>query len=537
MERPLGRREILESAFGIGVGVSLAGCSDTDDAPDDDEDRNWVTSDALNDDWVEGQFRPAYHFTPEQGWMNDPNGMVYYDGQYHLFFQYNPDGTQWANIQWGHATSDDLVSWEEHGVKLPYEDGIHQFSGGAVVDEENTAGFGTDALVLSYTGHHDGTEVQDQRIAYSTDNGETVTKYVDNPVIDSDIGEFRDPNVFRYEPDDRWIMAVSRVHTAPDRPAGIEFYSSDDHVEWTYESTYEVKNTHDADLWECPDLFELPVDGGDDSRWVLTVSVDHDREDHHIGHFDGTSFSLDRREVADHGFDFYAAMSWANDPEERRLLLAWMNNWPYAGEIPGPGWRGAQTFPRRLTLVDDGAGPELRQRPAPALDTIRGTRLAQITDEPLAPDSDPLADADVTGRCIEVDALIQPDDASEVGVRVRESSDGDQYTAVSYQPVGSLLRFDRRESGAFFDDATYGERSVTLDPLPDGSIRLRLLVDRSSVELFANDGRLTMSNLVFPDWESTGVSLFTTGGTATLVELTVDELCLPVAEPGDTQPA
>lgn len=531
----INRRTVLEGAVPIGLGVGLAGCTDEEDSSEDDDDeRDWVTKEDLRDDadWEEGQFRPSYHFAPERGWMNDPNGMVYHDGRYHLFFQYNPDGTQWANIQWGHATSEDLLSWDEHGVKLPYEDGVHQFSGGAVVDESNTTGFGENALVLSYTGHHDASEIQDQRIAYSTDSGETVTKYAENPVIDSDVGEFRDPNVFWYDPDDIWILAVSRVAPTEGRPAGIEFYSSPDHVEWTYESTYEIRNAHDADIWECPDLYELPVEGGD-SRWILSVSVGHGREDHHLGRFDGSTFTLDRRIVADHGFDFYAAMSWANEPQDRRVMLAWLNNWAYAGQIPGPGWRGTQTFPRRIRLVEDGGGVELRQQPVAELESLRESTLVERTDAEIAPDADPIDGEEVQGRCLEVDARIHPADAAEVGVRVRESDDGDQRTTVSYQPTGSLLRFDRSESGAFFDEDTYGERTVTLDTLEDGSIRLRLLVDRSSVELFANDGRLTMSNLVFPDWDSTGVSLFARNGTARLEELTVYELGDSVDEPAD----
>lgn len=466
-------------------------------------------------------YRPAYHVTPSSGWMNDPNGMVYYDGEYHLFYQYNPDDTRWGNVHWGHATSEDLVTWEDHGAKLAPEDGVLQFSGGAAVDERNTAGFGENALVVAYTGHHVDSGVEDQRLAYSDDRGETVTKYDANPVLPSETGDFRDPNVFRYGPDESWRLVVSRVQAADDRPVGIEIYSSENLRNWTYESTYEQRYSHDADMWECPDLYELSVDGGS-SKWVLTVSADGERVDHLIGSFDGSVFSLDRRVVADHGFDFYAAMSWANEPRDRRLSLAWMNNWSYAEEIPGPGWRGTQTFPRRVTLSNEGSGMHIRQRPAEEITEFRNALLGSFESELITPDVDPVDDADVRGRCLDIVATIDPGEAERTGLTVRKGEG--QRTTVSYQAASGTLLFDRTASGEFFGDGASGSTSAPLDTLSDGTIELRLLVDRSSVEVFANDGRLSMSNLVFPDWHSTGVSLFADGGDAELVSLDVWEL-------------
>jgi sucrose-6-phosphate hydrolase SacC (GH32 family) len=286
----LDRRALLGTTATVGLGAWLAGCRGVEPDSDAMTDTDTVGTEQES---VADPYRPAYHATPPSGWMNDPNGMVYHDGQYHLFYQYNPDDTQWGDIHWGHATSEDLVTWENHGAKLAPENDIMQFSGGAVVDHRNDAEFGADSIVFAYTGHHTDTEIQDQRIAYSGDGGTTVTKYEANPVLPSSVGEFRDPNVFWYEPDESWRLVVSRVEATEGHPAGIEIYSSENLRDWNYESTYERRYSHDAAMWECPDLYELPVAGGT-SKWVLTVSADGNRVDHHVGTFDGSAFALDR---------------------------------------------------------------------------------------------------------------------------------------------------------------------------------------------------------------------------------------------------
>lgn len=449
--------------------------------------------------------------------------MVYHDGAYHLFYQYNPDDTDWGSVHWGHATSEDLFNWKNQGSKLEPEDDVLQFSGGAVVDSENTSGFGRDSLVLTYTGHHRDTRIEDQRLAYSTDGGKSVTKYADNPVIPSNSPDFRDPNVFRYEPDDSWRLVVSRVSATNDRPAGIEIYRSEDLHDWTYESTYEKRAIHDATEWECPDLYELPVKGGD-TKWVLTVSADGGRVDHLVGEFDGTDFSLDRRVVADKGHDYYAAMSWANEPQDRRIALGWMNNWRYAEEIPDPGWRGTMTVPRRVTLVEDGDTVDVRQSPAGELTTLRGTKLTSLDSERLHSGDEPLANEGVSGRCLDIEMAIAPGNADTVGLDVRKGEE--QQTTISYHTDTEMLLFDRSKSGTYFDTASSGATSADLQPMDDGTISLRVLVDRSSVEVFANDGRLAMSNLIYPDWQSDGISLFTENGDAEIVSLDVWELSL-----------
>lgn len=463
------------------------------------------------------QWRPEYHFSPTDGWMNDPNGLVYHDGAYHLFYQAGE-----RQRRWDHAVSADLLTWSEQGTKIPVDSSVEAFSGGAVVDRDDTADFGTNALVYTYTGHHDdGTE--DQRLAYSSDGGETVHTYEKNPVIESAADNFRDPNTFWYEPDESWRMVVGRIDRTEERPAGVEIYSSDDLRDWTYESTYRAPN---GEEWECPSLLELPVAGTKETRWVLIVSpVELGSVEYHVGRFDGTAFTAENVIRADHGHDFYAAQHWANEPENRGLVISWMNNWEYAMDGPDPGWRGVMTIPRTISLEGVDGDIEVRQRPATEVTEARGDAIAELTSETIAPDEDPLYRADIESRAFEIVASIDPRSADAVGLRVREGIG--QESRIVYDARDEELRFDRTNSGALFDDDTYGESSVPLATLEDGTIELRVLVDRCSVELFANGGRRTMTNLVYPDWESAGASLFSEGGVADIERLVAYDLAAP----------
>ncbi len=501
----------------------------------------------------EDPWRPGFHFAPPQGWINDPNGLVYHDGIYHLFFQYNPHDVVWDEIQWGHATSPDLFDWIYHGVKLPFDDenNIAKFSGAATVDEENTAGFGDDALILSYTGAHFDEPIQDQRIAYSTDNGRTVETYDENPVIDTDDPEFRDPNVFWHEPDEQWVMAVSRVEDGDDdgdeRPAGIEFHTSEDHIDWTYESTFTIDEyedvvggietddgvyTNSVDIWECPDLFELPIEGTDETKWVLTVSVqdgdDNPRDDHLIGEFDGSEFTMEDRTIADYGYDYYAAISWDNEPAGRRIQVGWAAHWPYMEFIPETGWRGIMSVPREVSLTQGDDSIEAREHPVEELTDLRQEKLAELSGEMVTPGRDPLEDTNVEGRSLEIIATINPLGADEIGLRVREG-ENDQ-SVITYYTDDEELEFDRLDSSidgpadGFYDP---GQEDATVMPLEvreDGTIQLQILVDRSSVEIFGNDGLRTMTNQMFPDWNSTGVSLFAERGGARIEDMVVYDL-------------
>ena len=471
-----------------------------------------VTAAPESDEEAETEpYRPEYHFSPTSGWMNDPNGMVYHDGRYHLFYQAGKD-----RRRWDHAVSDDLVTWEEWGTEI-LDDGIQAYSGGAAVDGANTAGFGPDALVATFTGHHDD-GLEDQRLAFSVNGGRTVDRSEHNPVIESDVGDFRDPNPVWYEPDRNWRLLVARVSGTADRPAGIEIYESDDLHEWTYLNTYGSGGAN----WECPSLYELPVAGSDETRWVLTVSVEWNHVEHHVGRFDGTTFQVDRRLRADHGFDFYGAQSWANTPSRPGLQLAWMNNWVYAHGVPGSGWQGAQTLPRTVSLVTGDDGVELRQRIPPEVTRLRSRKLTTLHHERIAPDTDPVSATPAAGDTIELFAKIRPRDADSVGLAVRESSA--QRTLVTFDVPNEELIVDRGEADALFSPDGFAIETGPLPLLDDGTIELRLLVDRCSLEVFANDGRYTNTNLIFPDPESTGVSSFARGGSAELLEFVAYDL-------------
>jgi len=496
---PLSRRSLLKTA-GTGLAATLFGSAGTGA-------KSATTVANTGSD----PYRPNFHFSPADGWMNDPNGMVYHEGEYHLFYQAGED-----RRRWDHAVSEDLVTWSEQGRKIP-DEGIQAFSGGAVVDEADTSGFGENSLVAMYTGHHDD-GVEDQRVAYSTNRGRVVSKADENPVIPSDVSDFRDPNPFWYAPDGNWRMVVARVSATTDRPRGIEIYESPNLTDWTYLSTYESGDQQ----WECPSLYKLPVEGTDRSRWVMTVSVEWNHVEHHVGHFDGTDFVVDERVRADHGHDFYGGQSWANTPDRDGLLLSWMNHWDYATDLPDNGWRGAQTVPRNVTLVDEGSGVEVRQRPVDELTGIRQSTLADLRNEPITDTDDPLAGQGVDGDTIEILATIDPGSADAVGLRVRESDA--ERTVVEYDAVNGELIVDRSESGEFFSADNYGVETGPLSTRSDGTVRLRVLVDRSSVEVFANDGRHANTNLIFPAQSSTGTSMYASGGEAELVDLVAYDL-------------
>jgi fructan beta-fructosidase len=469
-----------------------------------------MTGTAVGKNFGSQPWRPEYHFSPDSGWMNDPNGLVYNNGVYHLFYQ----AGEWPR-RWDHATSTDLVSWTEHGTKIPATDTISPFSGGADIDKYNTAGFGEDAIICMYTGHHIDSGIEDQRIAYSTDNGETVHKYGGNPVIPSDHGAFRDPKPFWYEPDESWRMVVGRISGIENRPAGTEIWSSENAIDWTYESTYRSG----GEGWECPDLFKLPVEGSDEMKWVLMVSpIETRRVEYHVGNFDGTKFTSEQRFIGDYGHDFYATQRWSNLPEEknRGLHIGWMNNWNYAMEGTPDGYQEAQTIPRTIRLQDAEDTIELRQSPTEELAQARKETLAEMNSAIItpAPINTSLKGEDVAGRTLDLIATITPRNADQVGLRVRES-DG-QETVITYDTANSELQFDRTNSGMVFEDGFFGTESAPLELRDDGTIQLRVLVDRSSVEVYGNEGRRAMTHIVFPSWNSTGVSFFTEGGAAEL---------------------
>lgn len=466
--------------------------------------------------------RPCVHFTPPANFCNDPNGCVYHDGRWHLFYQHNPFGDTWGHMSWGHASSRDLVTWAHHPVAIPEADGVMAFSGSAVVDAHDTAGFGAGALVAIYTGHHVADDREDQRLAYSRDGGETWTVYDGNPVLDRGGVHFRDPKVFWHEPTGRWVMVVLR---AVDRVA--QFYGSDNLKSWTLLSEFGEAEASTSGYgapnvpnWECPDLFELPVEGEPgETRWVLKVDIGDNAiaggsgGQYFVGRFDGERFHPDHPPEKtlwlDHGRDFYAAQSWNHAPDGRRTWIGWMSNWRYAGTTPTFPWRGQMSVPRELRLVRTPRGIRLRQRPVPELTSARGDRWEQ-REVPIPAGVQRL---DVEGEALDLEVVFEAGTAARYGLYVRVGAG--QATRIGYDVPSGRLYVDRMGAGEpAFHPEFPAVHAAIVRPDRLGRVALRVIVDVGSVEVFANGGEAVISDLVFPDSASRGVALFAEGGEA-----------------------
>ena len=489
-------------------------------------------SDALPErDAKERADRPVFHFAPPRGWINDPNGQVFFDGEFHLCYQLNPYGTRWQNMSWGHAVSRDLVHWEDLGVALHQQGGIMIFSGQATVDHQNTSGFGAGGkppIVAAYTGHRVDGSRQTQDLAFSLDRGRTWTKYAKNPVLDINNPNFRDPKVFWHAPTKKWVMAVVMANERK-----VHFYGSLNLREWKFLSHFGPAGAPKKSNWECPDLFQLPVEGTDgrEVKWVLHVGMGDGAAaggsggEYFVGDFDGTTFTsdepLDTVRWADFGRDFYAAVTWENVPPQdgRRIWIGWMNNWRYANDIPtGVDWRGMMSVPRTLALRRaEGDTLRLVQRPVLELESLRGEHRA-VPQTRLAPGT-PATLKENAGDAIVVVAEFTPAaDAKAFGFKVCVG--GGHETVVGYDVAKQELFIDRTKSGnTTFHSDFPGRHAAPLKPGPDGKIKLHVLVDRYSVEAFANDGAVTITDLIFPKPESRGVQVYSDGGA---VEYTLD---------------
>ncbi|WP_243077170.1 glycoside hydrolase family 32 protein [Microbacterium sp. SS28] len=432
--------------------------------------------------------RPAAHFTTRNTWLNDPNGLLYHAGTYHLFFQTNPHGTTWGNISWGHATSTDLVTWIEQDVAIPYTSEEMAFSGSAVVDAHNTAGFagpGETALVAVYTSARPGrageATSQSQSLAFSVDEGATWSRYAGNPVLDIGSDEFRDPKVFWYGgADGHWVMVA--VEAVARR---VVVYKSQDLITWTFASGFGPAHATDG-VWECPDLFPLTVAGTDESRWVLVVSMNPggiaggSGTQYFVGDFDGASFvpdhvsdSIDPVEFdwLDYGRDYYAAVSFNNVPDDRRLMIGWASNWDYANDTPTHPWRSAMSLVREVSLVRCADG-----------------RL-RVAQRPVLPE-------DRAGlHVFELSLPAGPHDHHALVL----TGAGDDRLVITVDGEDRSITCDRTRSG---DTAFHGDfPSVDWAPLPvgpDGAVDLLIVVDAMIVEIYAGDGLVTMTEQVFP---------------------------------------
>jgi fructan beta-fructosidase len=451
------------------------------------------------------QYRPQIHFSPEAHWINDPNGMVFANGQYHLFYQYYPDSSVWGPMHWGHAVSKDLIHWKHLPVAL-YPDSLGCiFSGSAVADVNNTSGLGKDGkgpLVAIFTYHDFVGEkaktntFQTQAIAYSNDDGLTWTKYEHNPVIKNPgIRDFRDPKVMWHEASKKWIMTLATLNT-------ITFFSSPDLKNWTKESEFgEGVGQHGA-AWECPDLFKLKVDGTDLEKWVLIVNINPggpnggSAAQYFVGEFDGKVFHNESpgpgARWMDYGKDNYAGVSWSGIPQTdgRRLLIGWMSNWQYARNVPTTVWRGAMTLPRELKLKKLPSGEiVLNGYPTAEFDNYGHKWQTLQAEKPANTYNLGIADA--------FDFAVNLDLARANQATIQLANDKNEVFEIILDKVKQQVRINRNQSGEISFSKEFPVDIIAPANIQD-KVSLRLVIDQASVELFMDGGLLEMTNIVYP---------------------------------------
>ena len=447
------------------------------------------------------QFRPVYHHTPLYGWMNDPNGMVYQDGVWHLFYQYNPFGSQWENMNWGHSTSRDLIHWEAQPIALEPDALGSIFSGSCVIDKDNTAGFGAGAMIAMYTS---AGQNQSQSIAYSTDGGKTFTTYAGNPVITQDAPDFRDPKVFWFEQTKRWIVVLAVGQE-------VQFYSSPNLKDWTYESSFGREYGNHDGVWECPDLLPLTLNAklsnNSSKKWVLLLNINPggpfggSATQYFVGQFDGHKFTCEdapsETKWMDYGKDHYATVTFSNAPDNRTVAIAWMSNWQYANQVPTQQFRSANSIPRDLHLMQLDGETYLVSTPSKEMLDMRGKAVKK---------------GSASNKIIK-NLLKQNDGAYEITATLDMQKDGQaQVTLFNNKGEEAVIGFDTAKKEYYFDRTKSGLTSfsddfacVTRAPLPDAdTYNLRIFVDKASIEVFidpgfGHSGVFPMTSLVFPN--------------------------------------
>ncbi|TYP71885.1 glycoside hydrolase family 32 protein [Paenibacillus methanolicus] len=479
---------------------------------------------------IDEKYRPQFHFTPPANWMNDPNGMVYFEGEYHLFYQHHPNGTTWGPMHWGHAISRDLVHWEHMPIALKPDHNGFIFSGSVVVDWKDSSGFfgGGPGLVAIFT-HADQypdseRPRQRQSLAYSSDKGRSWTMYENNPVLVNEAHtDFRDPKVFWHEPKQHWVMVLAVGDRA-------QFYVSYDMKNWTFASEFGMTEGSHEGVWECPDLIELPIEGSNDTcKWVLIVSIgDHpdypegSRTQYFVGEFDGITFTNENDAASvlwlDHGRDNYAGVTWSDvqRPDGAKLFIGWMSNWKYSNLTPTQEWRSAMTLPRELRVRRTPLGTRLVQQPVPELQALReqGQNL-QWEGVTIRPGDNLLAG--LQGDRYELVCEFEAGLAEEIGFLLRTSDT--EKTVVGYRAAERKLFVCRSDAGeSEFHRQFACKHDVQLEPL-EGRFRLHIFVDHSSVEIFANDGEVVITDQIFPNPSSVGLELYTRGGEAIIHRL------------------
>ena len=439
------------------------------------------------------KFRPAYHHTPAYGWMNDPNGMFYKDGVYHLYYQYNPYGSMWENMTWGHSTSKDLIHWEAQPIAIEPDALGDIFSGSCVVDKKNNR------VVAFYTSA--GEKMQIQSMAISTDNGQTFQKYKGNPVLVSKEEDFRDPKCFWNPEIQKWnlILAVGQE---------MRIYSSSNLTDWTYESSFGItvnKQTdevteigcHDG-VWECPDLVKLQVRGTDKQKWLLICNINPggpfggSATQYFVGDFDGHKFTCEHQDTRwmDYGKDHYATVTFDNAPDGRKIALAWMSNWQYANQAPTKQFRSANSVPRDLDLFEYNGETYCGVTPSRELNAVRGKATNKLSQ-----------------TC---EIVVDMKGSTEI---ILSNSLGEQ-VVMTYDAANKTFAMDRTRSYASFSEAFPVK---TVAPTYGQIKQLRIFIDRSSIEAFDAEGKMAMTNLVFPNEPYNNIKV--KGGKATIYEI------------------
>ena len=450
------------------------------------------------------KYRPQFHFSPQKGWIGDPDGLIFYKGLYHLFW-------------WGHAVSKDLIHWEELPYPMKGDDGSFvYFTGSVIVDKNNTAGFGDSTIIAVYTMHKKGTNSEMQALSYSTD-GINFQFYDKNPVLDIGNTSFRDPTVFWHTSTGRWVMAVSM----PDEHK-VSFYGSGNLKDWKHLSDFGPMGAHTA-AWEVPDLFQLPVDGNNNNKkWILTVGQGPNRVQYFTGDFDGTQFKPDTQTIRlngqsntplwiDYGTDFYAARTWRNIGDEASnpvTLLGWMGNWSYARQVPTSWGRGFEAVPRILSLKTFKQGLRIVQQPVEGLKKLRQKEVV-IGKKNIA-GTVPLKEFEPTTNSYElnVDLIVNPATVCGLNLLVGEG----RKLTIGYDALKEQLFIDRTNCSDFNGDSVFNKKfpakmAASLQ-LTGRRLQLHVLVDKSSVEVFANNGAVALSCLTFPSENQRGLELF-----------------------------
>jgi len=461
------------------------------------------------------QYRPQFHFTPAINWTNDPNGLVYVNSAYHLFYQYNPFGNVWGHMSWGHAISYDLVHWQHLPVAIPEENGVMIFSGSCVYDKNNTSGLGKkgkEPMVAIYTGHTETN--QSQYIAYSLDEGKTWTNYTKNPVLDIHKKDFRDPKVFWHEPTKKWVMAVM---LPPEHK--VQFYGSKNLLQWNLLSEFGPAGDTTG-IWECPDLFQANIEGSPDKKWVLTMSISYAMQ-YFVGEFDGTIFHNENPATKiyrpDYGPDYYAAISYNNLPlAQQPTMIGWCNNWNYANDIPTSPWKSAFSLPRNISVKKVNDEWIMLQRPIKNLEQLRSMLL--VPRNITVKDTSKLS---LQSNQFEMHFNFHPMQNTIAGVRLAVGND--HYFEIGYDAANQKLYVDRSKTANQNFNPKFAQlsRYETSLVAKGNNLDLDIYFDNSIVEIFANDGECVMTTQIFPISDEKGIEFFSNNGASAFSNVTV----------------